>query len=70
MFRTKLNSTRATLETLKERDIIDDKTYRYFLLLIQGAKTFDQLDEIGHDLVDKSSAKILGRLIHERFVTL
>jgi len=70
VIRTRLNRVRGKLEILREKNIIDDKTYCHFLHLSEGAKTFDQLDEIGHDLVDKSSAKILGRLIHERFVTL
>ena len=55
---------------LKEKNIIDDKTYCRFLHLSEGAKTPDQLDKIDDDLTEKSATEVFERLIEERFVGL
>ncbi len=70
MFRARLNSVRANLKMLREKNIIDDETYRCFLHRGEGAKTLDQLDTIDHDLTEKGATKVFERLVEERFVSL
>ena len=50
VFEVKASSIKEELGMLREQKIIDEETYRDFFFLASNATTFDQLDQLAHDL--------------------
>ncbi len=52
MLGKKRDDLTEVLTGLKEKRIISDGTYRDYVFLIRTAVTWDQMDEIAHDLTE------------------